>query len=91
MCKYIHRCKYFFQMIGDGSVYFENQDLCVTSDRTLSRLEMPRMDQDTMLKCLKEYKQPYHKQRKILMEMYKKKFKKWMFQIGFVIIDNLLT
>ena len=60
--------------------YFDAQNLpTVTSDRTLSKLETPRMDQEQLNEALEGVELPYKHERENLNQEYRAQFNKWMY------------
>ncbi|CAH3177796.1 unnamed protein product [Porites lobata] len=69
--------------------YFEQQSSkCVTSDHTLSKLNMPRMDQQKLLLQLNQVSTSHPKERFDLYHKLQNLFDKWMFHLrnGFNIL-----
>ncbi|XP_028393596.1 origin recognition complex subunit 2-like [Dendronephthya gigantea] len=54
---------------------------CLTSDRTLSSLSIPRMDQETLSAVLKSRIGDHQDERRKLYEEYRTYFPKWAFQL----------
>ncbi|XP_032833233.2 origin recognition complex subunit 2 [Petromyzon marinus] len=53
----------------------------ITSDRTLSKLQSPRLDQETLGRLLRAVQLPFRKERKQLEQEYRGLFAKWMTQL----------
>ncbi len=53
----------------------------VTSDRTLAKLQTPRMDQETLSMALSGVDIGYGNERKALHEEYRGLFHQWMFNL----------
>ncbi|KAJ7381250.1 Origin recognition complex subunit 2 [Desmophyllum pertusum] len=69
--------------------YFEQQSSkCLTSDHTLSKLNMPRMDQEKLMSQLNEVSSSHPKERFDLYHKLQSLFDKWMFHLrnGFNIL-----
>ncbi|PFX23273.1 Origin recognition complex subunit 2 [Stylophora pistillata] len=69
--------------------FFEQQSSkCITSDHTLSKLNMPRMDQQKLLLCLNQVSSSHPKERFELYHKLQGLFDKWMFHLrnGFNIL-----
>uniref|UniRef100_A0A2C9K754 Origin recognition complex subunit 2 n=1 Tax=Biomphalaria glabrata TaxID=6526 RepID=A0A2C9K754_BIOGL len=67
-------------MAATAEAYFDLHSAApVTSDRTLSALDGPRLDLDTIRKVLKSFDPGHHHQLQALMEKHTRLFKRWMF------------
>ncbi|XP_061432336.1 origin recognition complex subunit 2 [Lethenteron reissneri] len=53
----------------------------ITSDRTLSKLQSPRLDQETLGRLLRAVQLPFREERKQLEREYRGLFAKWMTQL----------
>ena len=62
--------------------YFDiHSSSAVTSDRTLAKLETPRMDQEALNSALTGVDLGYTKERKALYEEHRGLFNQWMFNL----------
>ena len=62
--------------------YFEAQSGAVcTSDRTLARLETPRLDAAELSAALSGVKAEYASEKEALFSEYRRHFSKWMLQL----------
>ncbi|KAH9524321.1 Origin recognition complex subunit 2 [Bulinus truncatus] len=69
-------------MAATAEAYFDLHSAApVTSDRTLSALDGPRLDLDTIRKVLKQFNNGHQSQLQALMEKHTRLFKRWMFHM----------
>ncbi len=60
-----------------------------TSDRTLARLDTPRLDVGEVREELEKVKDKFEEQRRLLMDQHRKQFDKWMMQLLLVAMVHL--
>ena len=71
-----------FQKAVQSDDYFHSQSQAgLTSDRTLARLETPRMDQVALQDALKDIQVSYTRERQALIDEHTELFDKWMLEM----------